>query len=520
MIINPYIFGGLDPDAQAFLTAAGITDATITSAINTLTLSLKANNLWTKMKAVYPFVGGTASTHKWNLKDPQDTNAAFRLTFHGGITHNSNGMIAAINGYANTYLTPSTALSQNDTHISYYSRTSQANASACEIGCNPVGNAGGSLILVKWSDGLSYYRVNSGTTYITVANSDSKGFYMSNRTASNVINGWKNSTKVATGTIASNGLSNVALLINAYNDGGSIFYYSLKDCAFATVGNGLNDTEASNLYTIVQTFQTTLGRSVGAQTVSDSDAQAFINAASIDDQVQATAVNTLVTDLKAYGLWTKMYAIYPFVGGSATSHKFNLKNPVDSDAAYRLVFNGGWVHSSTGVLGNGTNTYANTNLGMNILPQNNASLSIYSRTNSIGNRVELGVYYTTIGFYSLLCARLSNNFQTRLNSGATDALIANTDSTGFYQVYRTDATNIINKKGTATPTSFARASVSSGGFTFPYFLGDLNFNSTPLGYYTNREYAFASLGEGYTDSDAANLYTAVQTYQTSLSRQI
>jgi hypothetical protein len=252
----------LDADAYAFLNASTITDATITTAINVLCVGLKSNNIWTKMKALYPFVGGTASTHKWNLKDPQDTNAAFRLTFHGGITHNSNGMIAAINGYANTYLTPSTALSQNDTHISYYSRTSQANATACEMGCNPVGNAGGSLILVKWSDGLSYYRVNSGTTYITVANSDSKGFYMSNRTASNVINGWKNSTKVATGTIASNGLANVAMLINAYNDGGSIFYYSLKDCAFASVGNGLNDTEAANFYTLIQNFQTTLSRQV------------------------------------------------------------------------------------------------------------------------------------------------------------------------------------------------------------------------------------------------------------------
>lgn len=252
----------------------------------------------------------------------------------------------------------------------------------------------------------------------------------------------------------------------------------------------------------------------------DADALAFFSAAGITDNTQKLAVDKLVKDLKSYGLWTKMYAIYPFVGGTATTHKFNLKNPVDSDGAYRLVFNGGWVHSSTGILGNGTNTYANTKVPMNLLPQNSAHLTIYSRTNSTGNIVELGTYYTTIGFYSLLCARLSNNFQTRLNSGATDALIANTDSTGFYQVYRTDATNIINKKGTATPTSFARASVSNGGFTFPYFLGDLNFNNSPLGYYTNREYAFASLGEGYTDSDAANLYTAVQTYQTSLSRQI
>jgi hypothetical protein len=37
MIINPYSFGpSLHPDAQAFLTAASITDATISGAIDTL----------------------------------------------------------------------------------------------------------------------------------------------------------------------------------------------------------------------------------------------------------------------------------------------------------------------------------------------------------------------------------------------------------------------------------------------------------------------------------------------------
>jgi len=51
----------LDPDAAAFLTAAGITDPTQQSAINTLVLSLKADGLWTKMKAIYPFVDSIKS---------------------------------------------------------------------------------------------------------------------------------------------------------------------------------------------------------------------------------------------------------------------------------------------------------------------------------------------------------------------------------------------------------------------------------------------------------------------------
>ena len=68
--------------------------------------------------------------------------------------------------------------------------------------------------------------------------------------------------------------------------------------------------------------------------IIDADATTFITAAGITNLIQASAINTLVNDLKTYGLWTKMKAIYPFVGGSATSHKFNLKDPRDLDAAF------------------------------------------------------------------------------------------------------------------------------------------------------------------------------------------
>ena len=56
----------------------------------------------------------------------------------------------------------------------------------------------------------------------------------------------------------------------------------------------------------------------------DTDAQAFITAASISDSTQQTAINTLVTDLKTYNIWSKMKALYPMVGGSASTHKWNL----------------------------------------------------------------------------------------------------------------------------------------------------------------------------------------------------
>ena len=59
--------GGTDPDAQAFITATGISGTNAT-ATNQLVLDLKSANIWTKMKAVYPMVGGTSTTCKFNLK--------------------------------------------------------------------------------------------------------------------------------------------------------------------------------------------------------------------------------------------------------------------------------------------------------------------------------------------------------------------------------------------------------------------------------------------------------------------
>jgi ligand-binding sensor domain-containing protein len=38
--------------------------------------------------------------------------------------------------------------------------------------------------------------------------------------------------------------------------------------------------------------------------------------------------------------------------------------------------------------------------------------------------------------------------------------------------------------------------------------------------YQNNQFAFHYIGDGLTDTEAANLYTRVQAYQTALSRQV
>lgn len=245
-----------DPDAQAFFTAAGITDATQKTATNQLVVDLKGYSIWTKFDAIYPMVGGTNTSCSYNLK----STSQFQLSWVGGWTWSATGAKPnGVNAYANTSYNPSVTGLQNSHHLSYYSRTN-SNGTEVEVGLLTNSAANGSLLEIRTS-GTTYYRINSGGTYITYSDSDSRAFYLGNRTASNVVNGWRNGSKVATGTTASNALPNGNIYLGALNQSGDI-YRSTKECAFASIGQGLTDTEAANFYTAVQAFNTTLARQV------------------------------------------------------------------------------------------------------------------------------------------------------------------------------------------------------------------------------------------------------------------
>jgi len=241
-----------DADAQAFITAAGITDPTQQSAINTLVVDLKGYSIWTKFKAIYPVVGGSAAAHAVNLKTPGTHN----LSFASGWTHSSTGMLPNGATFANTNLNDNTILSLNSVHISYYSRTNE-NVAVIEMG---TGLSDGLFIEARTSN-VSYYRVHS-TTLLTHADTDSRAFYVANRTASNVMNAWKNGVKLATSAGASTSKQNFNIYLGALNNGGTASFPTGKQCAFASIGDGLTDTDAANFYTAVQAFQTTLSRQV------------------------------------------------------------------------------------------------------------------------------------------------------------------------------------------------------------------------------------------------------------------
>jgi hypothetical protein len=242
-----------DADAELFITATGITDPTVISAINNLVISLKSNNLWAKMNAIYPFVGGTSTTCKYNLKDPRDLDAAFRLTFSGTPSFASTGVTFNGSNSADTHLAPSSVLSLNNTHMSLYSRTSTSSGGS---GVYDTANNAVLVIYRRYPDDLFYAGVNQSAEESVVANTNGSGFYVASRTASNSLVFSKNSTVYNSSTV-SNSLSAFSLKIG---ENGADF--DAAEYAFFSIGTSVNSSEATSFYTIVQSFQSALGRNV------------------------------------------------------------------------------------------------------------------------------------------------------------------------------------------------------------------------------------------------------------------
>lgn len=258
-----------DAASTAFFTSSGITDVTQKIAINDLVVGLKADGLWTSMNAIYPFVGGTATTHKWNLKDPRDLDAAYRLQFNGGVTHDVNGITG--NGVNSSVFT----FNFSAISIGVYSRTS-----------NWFGVAFGSIQYAEdfnenyTLQSSAYLEANQFKSndmgYITGVAPYNKFYNIigSNSSAANQLKVYRNGSNVVPTSFANSTPwlynASFALLASNYRVDSAIsgittaqVFYSNVNLAFATFSNSILDaTQNTNLNNRIQAFQTALSRNV------------------------------------------------------------------------------------------------------------------------------------------------------------------------------------------------------------------------------------------------------------------
>jgi 3D (Asp-Asp-Asp) domain-containing protein len=207
-----------------------------------------------------------------------------------------------------------------------------------------------------------------------------------------------------------------------------------------------------------------------------------------------------------------MKAIYPMVGASSAACAQNLKS-----SSFTGTFSSGWTFASTGVTPNGSSAFMNTFLNPSIESQRNSShISVYLRTNNDALMCDMGG--AVMGSEVDIFSKLTNLFYPRCNSPANAGVTNNVSSLGLFISNRITSSEIRAWRNN-------NLSVLSDTSQLPpnsnIYVGALrNDGASTTSFYSNRQNAFASIGDGLTDTQASDFYTAVQTFQTTLSRQV
>lgn len=244
-----------DTDAKAFLAAAGISDPAQMQAVNDFVVQLKQDSLWNKFLAIYPMVGGTDSTTKWNLKDPRDLDIAYRITWDGTPTFKTTGVTCTNQtDWGNTHLQDS-VLSYDNCAISFYSGT-ENKVAGYDMGCS--NNTDPYNIMAIYED-YSNDVVNTWfNQYDTTQNrpSSTRGLFINSSINGQVIF-YNNGVAASTFGSPYDSYTNAVITIGKISDDPNM---GLKECQLATIGQGLTDAEALKFYNTAHTFQTALGR--------------------------------------------------------------------------------------------------------------------------------------------------------------------------------------------------------------------------------------------------------------------
>jgi hypothetical protein len=202
-----------------------------------------------------------AAAYKYNLKDPQDTDAAFRLKIFGTWTFTPTGAKPnGTNAYMDTCLNASTHLTTSSGHLSYYSRTN-AILTGWLMGAETT--AADRTQFIARTDGAgAYYGRYGSNTIATINGTTSLGLSIFNRPSSSDVRLYQSSGLINTTTYSASGLPNLTIYLAGNNSGGTANAFCVAQCACASIGSGLSDSEALALQTIIQQFQVNWNRAV------------------------------------------------------------------------------------------------------------------------------------------------------------------------------------------------------------------------------------------------------------------
>ena len=223
--------------------------ASVASVQNTMVNGLVSSGRWDTRDVIYVFAAHTNNNGEAliNWKNPGTHDA--EIVLNGGTMNfvAFEGFSSPDGAYIRTHYIPSTDAANyalNDASCGIYLRTNIAEDKR-DIGCeDPSSNR--IEITSRWTTDSIYSWINSGG-YMTVANADSRGMYISVREGSAVTKLYKNKTNIVSDTDASTSLPSVEVYALCKNGNGTAVDFSTKQASFVQLGSSLNQTGVDNI---------------------------------------------------------------------------------------------------------------------------------------------------------------------------------------------------------------------------------------------------------------------------------
>jgi hypothetical protein len=239
--------------SQATTANAAMDGSQNKAAVTSLICNLVSEGVLAKLDVMYLFAINSSGNALINVVNPGTYNGT-----------NSSGTFSANAGYAgadalgshiDTGFNPTTATSphfaQNFAHLSVLSNTNTTSSSNGGVvaGLQNSGSTAVLLMYPKYSDGNFYIRPNEGSSNSAgVANSNSTGHYVANRSSSSQENGYKNAADQGFVSVTSAAPQNGNIYFLAANKlGTGGFSGSNLQLMIGTIGGSLTSTDVSNL---------------------------------------------------------------------------------------------------------------------------------------------------------------------------------------------------------------------------------------------------------------------------------
>lgn len=253
----------------------------------------------------------------------------------------------------------------------------------------------------------------------------------------------------------------------------------------------------------------------------DADANAYISAVKTAggslSGAEETAIQDFYVGLKDDGIYSKLYTLYPFLGGVADSNKINALNPGTND----LTFNGTWTHSVSGSFA-ARNAANHADTGFN--PSVSADLtSNYSLGVMNSERVFSGAGYSGAGDGSTNYAIVGFSSNNADNWYPNNRVVNTGGSTlfgSFALISRTGASSWYSaglSSGSLASAGFVKQTQTttySTPFDANVYINAINRGGAGAGFADGGRFTFAHMGQGLSTTEGDALLVRVNDLQT------